>query len=91
MKGALYFPAFEFSRKLSKGHAEFWGIEPEDVSWESLGAINLVINLERFDYPVQISLKSVRLIIMKLLNYSSPSICYLVMSIPIVIRIYALY
>src|SRR5690606_29090403 len=39
------FSAFEHSRKWSKGHAEFWSIEPENVGWESLGSILLNIEL----------------------------------------------
>lgn len=50
--GKMTFSAFEYSRKWSKGHAEFWGIEPEDVSWESLGSVILFIGLIGFEYPI---------------------------------------
>lgn len=51
------FSAFEHSRKWSKGHAEFWSIEPENVGWESLGSILLNIELESFPYPVQLPIE----------------------------------
>lgn len=52
--GVLTLTAFEYSRKLSKGHAEFWGLEPEDVGWESLGDVILNVELETFSFPLQI-------------------------------------
>lgn len=58
VNGKTNFSVYEHSRKWSKGHADFWDIDPEDVSWESLGNIKLKVELERFDYPVQISLES---------------------------------
>jgi hypothetical protein len=51
------FSAFEHSRKWSKGHAEFWNIEPENVSWESLGSILLNIEVESFPYPIQLPIE----------------------------------
>ena len=56
--GKTTFSAFEFSRKWSKGHAEFWGIDPEDVSWESLGNIVLIIEFESFSLPVQLAIET---------------------------------
>ncbi|VVB63677.1 Uncharacterised protein [uncultured archaeon] len=58
------FSAFEYSRKWSKGHAEFWGIEPEDVSWDSLGSISLTIQLPFFDYLIQLPIESEQLELM---------------------------
>ncbi|MBC7334424.1 MAG: hypothetical protein H5T85_08255, partial [Actinobacteria bacterium] len=52
--GVLTFGAFEYSRKFSKGHAEFWGLDPEDVGWELLGDIILTVELEGFSFPLQI-------------------------------------
>ncbi|ENN96240.1 hypothetical protein J422_03438 [Methanocaldococcus villosus KIN24-T80] len=49
--------AFEYSRRMSKGHAKFWGIEPEDVGWESIGTIRLNVELEEFDFPIQIPIE----------------------------------
>ena len=39
--GTVFFSAFEYSKKWSRGHAEFWKIDPEDVSWDTLGNIIL--------------------------------------------------
>jgi hypothetical protein len=55
--GTLTLFAFESSRKWSKGHAKFWGIEPEDVGWESIGSITLNIELVKFRLPVQIPIE----------------------------------
>ena len=55
--GKTTFSAFEHSRKWSKGHADFWGIEPEDVSWEALGNISLTVELNRFPYPIQLPIE----------------------------------
>lgn len=55
-EGILKLLAFEQSRKFSKGHAKFWGIEIEDIGWDSLGNICLNIELEAFGIPVQINL-----------------------------------
>jgi len=52
--GQLMFSAFEYKKKWSKGHAEFWGIETENVGWESLGNITLNIELESFPHPFQL-------------------------------------
>ena len=54
--GVLTLGAFEYNRKFSKGHAEFWGLDPEDVGWESLGDILLTVELESFSFPLQILL-----------------------------------
>ena len=51
--GEFTLSAFEYSRKFSVGHAKFWGIEPEDIGWESIGSITLNIEMERFQYPIQ--------------------------------------
>ena len=59
--GKLTLSAFEYSRKWSKGHANFWGIEPEDIGWESLGTITLNIELERFQFPIQIPIETEQL------------------------------
>ncbi|ASJ10038.1 hypothetical protein A3L12_01345 [Thermococcus sp. P6] len=48
----VLFAAFEYSKRLSKGHAKFWGIEPEEVGWESLGSIKLNIELDTFSFPI---------------------------------------
>ncbi|MBM4241784.1 MAG: hypothetical protein FJ150_09020, partial [Euryarchaeota archaeon] len=55
--GKTTFSAFEHSKKWSKGHAEFWAIEPEDVNWESLGNILFEIELESFKLPVQLPIE----------------------------------
>jgi len=52
--GVFTLTAFKYSKKLSKGHAEFWGLEPEDVGWEALGDIILNVELENFSFPLQI-------------------------------------
>jgi hypothetical protein len=62
--GKITFSAFERNKRWTKGHAEFWGIEPEEVSWESLGNIILVIGVEGFPYPVQLPVESEQLNIM---------------------------
>jgi hypothetical protein len=59
--GKTTFSAFEYNRKWSKGHAEFWGIEPEDVSWESLGSIFLTVELNGFPYSIQLPIESEQL------------------------------
>jgi hypothetical protein len=56
--GTLTFAAFEYSRKWSKGHADFWGIDPDDVNWEALGNIILHIDLADFNYPIQLAIES---------------------------------
>jgi len=55
--GHITLSAFEYTRKWSKGHADFWGIEPEDIGWESLGTIRLTVELEKFSHPLQIPLE----------------------------------
>ena len=59
--GKTTFSAFEYSRRWSKGHAEFWGIEPEDVSWESLGNISLTVELAGFPYPLNLPVETEQL------------------------------
>lgn len=54
--GILKLLAYEQSRKFSKGHAKFWGIEIEDIGWESIGNICLNIELDAINIPVQINL-----------------------------------
>ena len=71
--GALFFSAFEYSKKWSRGHAEFWGIDPDDVGWESLGNIVLRIQLEDFDYTIQMQIESDTLDEMIKDNHISPS------------------
>lgn len=59
--GKTTFSVFEYSKRLRKGHADFWGIEPEDVSWDSLGNIFLRIELGDFKYPIQLPIDSEQL------------------------------
>jgi len=59
--GKITLSAFEYSRKWSKGHANFWGIKPEDVGWESLGSITLNVEMERFPFPLQIPIETEQL------------------------------
>jgi len=59
--GKVTLSAFEYSKRLSNGHAEFWGIEPEDVGWESLGSIKLNIELARFPIPIQLPIETEQL------------------------------
>jgi hypothetical protein len=56
--GTVFFSAFEYSKKWSRGHAEFWKIDPEDVSWDSLGNIVLRIEVEGFDHGMQMQIES---------------------------------
>ena len=55
-EGILKMLAYEQNRKFSKGHADFWGIEIEDVGWDSLGSICLNIELDALDFPIQVNL-----------------------------------
>ena len=55
-KTGISFLAYEQSRKLSKGLAEFLGIKPEDIGWESIGDIILTLELENFPHPIQVPL-----------------------------------
>jgi len=57
-KGKVTFSAFEHNRNWSKGHAEFWGIAPEDISWDQLGHITLFVELPAFDYSIQLAIES---------------------------------
>ncbi len=50
------FGAYEYNRRWSKGHAEFWGIDPSYVNWEIVGEVILTIKIEGFEYPIQLSL-----------------------------------
>lgn len=59
--GKIRFSAFEHNRKWSKGHAEFWGIDPEDVTWAALGSIILTVELEGFSYPIQLPIEAEQL------------------------------
>lgn len=54
--GILKLLAYEQSRKFSKGHAKFWGIEVEDIGWDALGNICLNIELDAISIPIQINL-----------------------------------
>ncbi len=54
----LVFSSFSYSKKWAKGHAEFWGIDPEYVSWENLGNIIFKIELNGYKYPIQQPLES---------------------------------
>lgn len=54
--GILKLLAFEQSRKFSKGHASFWGIEIEDIGWDLLGNICLNIELSSTQFPLQMNL-----------------------------------
>jgi len=71
--GALYFSAFEYSKKWSLAHAKFWGIDPDDVAWESLGNVILRIQLEDFDHTIQMQIESDTLDDMIKENRISPS------------------
>lgn len=62
--GIITFSAFEHSKNWSKGHAEFWGIEPEDVGWETLGNIILYVVLNTFEYPMQLPIETENLDVM---------------------------
>lgn len=59
--GKTTFSVFEYSKRMIKGHANFWGIKPEDVSWDSLGNIFLSIEIENFPYPIQLPVESEQL------------------------------
>lgn len=56
--GAYTLSAYEYNRKLTKGLAEFLGIEPEEISWDSTGTILLEVELEKFPIPVNIPLET---------------------------------
>lgn len=56
--GAFTVSAYEYNRKLTKGLAEFLGIEPEDISWDSTGTIILEVQLERFQFPVNLPIET---------------------------------
>lgn len=72
-EGLYYFSAYEYSRKFSRGHAEFWGIKFDDILWDSLGSIVLNIQLEDFDLPVQIAIDTEELDQMIVIGSISPS------------------
>jgi len=71
--GTVFFSAFEYSKKWSRGHAEFWKIDPEDVSWDSLGNIVLRIEVEGFDHGMQMQIESEDLDAMIKDDHISPS------------------
>ena len=71
--GKLTLSAFEYSRKFSVGHAKFWGIEPEDIGWESLGSITLNVEMETFSLPFQIPIEAEQLKEMMDQKYISPT------------------
>lgn len=56
--GKKTFSAFEYNRRLSKGHADFWQIAPDDVNWEALGNFSLSIDIDGFDLPISLSVNS---------------------------------
>ena len=41
-EGEIKLSAYEYDRSMSKGHAEFWGMEPKDVRWEQAGTVRLI-------------------------------------------------
>jgi hypothetical protein len=49
--------AFEKSRSLSRGLAEFLGISAENVGWEDTGNIRMTINVDGFDWPLRIDME----------------------------------
>ena len=53
----LTFSAFEQNRRLSKGFADFWQIDPDEIAWESIGSIILNIELETFRWPIQVPIE----------------------------------
>jgi len=52
--GKFTFAAFEYNKKWSKGHAEFWGVDPDIVNWDALAQITLNIEVESFHLPIQL-------------------------------------
>lgn len=54
----LIFSSFSYSKKWTKGHAEFWGIDPDYISWENLGNISFKIELNNYQYTIQQPLES---------------------------------
>jgi len=54
-RGNITLSAFASSRSWSKGHASLWGIDPEDIGWDSLGEITAIIQVESFPPPLQMS------------------------------------
>ncbi|MHA2359767.1 MAG: hypothetical protein ACXAB5_05815 [Candidatus Thorarchaeota archaeon] len=50
----MHLSAYEHSKSWSLGHAEFWGISETDVGWDSLGNILLRVELDGFDYQIEI-------------------------------------
>jgi hypothetical protein len=55
------FSAYEKSRKWSKGHAQFWGIQLENLEWNNLSDIILTIKLEDFKYPLQLPVENTQI------------------------------
>jgi hypothetical protein len=56
--GKKTFSAFEYNRKMSKGHANFWQIPLDNVSWESIGTLSLYIDIDGFDLPITLPIES---------------------------------
>ena len=54
--GELKILSYAQNRKMSKGHADFWGIDVEDIGWDCIGKIRLNIKLHCFNFPIQINL-----------------------------------
>ncbi|MGC8979802.1 hypothetical protein [Caldisericum sp.] len=59
--GKLTISTFVYNKIWTKGHANFWGIDPEDISWESLGNIILDVELESFHYHIHIPIEKEQL------------------------------
>ncbi len=57
----VIFSAYEKNRKWSKGHANFWGIQLENVEWSNLSDIILTIKLEDFKYPLQLPVENTQI------------------------------
>ena len=56
-KKDIFVWAFEKSRSLSRGLAEFLGISAENVGWEDTGNIRMIINVDGFDWPLRIDME----------------------------------
>jgi len=59
--GAHILSAYEYNKKLTRGLADFLGIEPEDISWDTTGSITLYFELDGFDLPLHIEVDSEQL------------------------------
>jgi hypothetical protein len=71
--GGKTFSAFEYNHRLSRGHAEFWQIAPDDVNWESIGNFSLYINIDGFDLPIILPVDSDHLDEMVNNHYLTPT------------------